>query len=373
VSARTCDIAIVGGGLAGAAIAFGLRHLGPKVLVLDEGDVAHRASRGNFGLIWVQGKGLGLPAYAQWTGGSARAWPRLAADLAQETGIDVALRQPGGIHVCLSQQELDARVERIQRFLAQPGIDPAAIDVLDRAALLRRLPRIGPDVVGGTWCAQDGDCNPLRLFRALHVALERAGCGYRPRHAVTAIERRAGTFELHTARGVIEAGKVVLAAGLANATLAPMVGLAAPVTPNKGQIIVLERVETFLPLPLETLRQTDDGTVLIGDSQQDKGFDETLDLPILATMSERALRVFPFLRDVRVVRTWAALRVMSPDGFPIYQRSTGCPGAYLATCHSGVTLAAAHAFTLAPALLADGWPDALAPYDARRFDVRAAA
>ena len=57
---------------------------------------------------------------------------------------------------------------------------------------------------------------------------------------------------------------------------------------------------------------------------------------ILSTMADRAVRIFPFLADVRVVRCWAALRVMSKDGFPIYDQSETAPGAFLATCHSGV-------------------------------------
>ena len=90
-----CDLAIVGGGLVGAALAHGLRALGPRLVVVDEGDRALRAARGNFGLIWVQGKGLGLAAYGGWTQRAAREWVKLAADLEQETGIDVALRQAG--------------------------------------------------------------------------------------------------------------------------------------------------------------------------------------------------------------------------------------------------------------------------------------
>ena len=59
MSARDAfDVAVIGGGLVGAAIAFGLRSLGARLAVVDEGDVAHRAARGNFGLIWVQGKGM---------------------------------------------------------------------------------------------------------------------------------------------------------------------------------------------------------------------------------------------------------------------------------------------------------------------------
>ena len=61
------DVAIVGGGLLGSAFAYGLAVLGVRTIVLDEGDNAIRTARGNFGLVWVQGKGRGMPDYAQWS------------------------------------------------------------------------------------------------------------------------------------------------------------------------------------------------------------------------------------------------------------------------------------------------------------------
>ena len=370
---RRVDIAVVGGGLVGAAIAFGLRSLGARLAMLDEGDIAFRASRGNFGLIWVQGKGFGLPAYGAWTQRSARAWPRLAAMLQETTGFDVALRQDGGLHVCLTSRELDTRVQRMSALLAQPGFEHYDVEVLDHAGVAARLPGTGPGVVGGTWSSLDGDCNPLRLLRALHAASEQAGNVCLSGVTIDRIEPRAAGFVLHSSHGNIECERLVLAAGLGNARLAPMVGLSAPVTPNKGHIIVLERVLPFLSMPLETIRQTDEGTAMIGDAQQDCGFDDTLDPAVLAAMAARAVRVFPQLRDVRVNRTWAALRVMSPDGFPIYAQSATHPGAFLATCHSGVTLAAAHAFDLASAIGNGRLPASLDPFSHQRFDVRAAA
>ena len=87
----------------------------------------------------------------------------------------------------------------------------------------------------------------------------------------------------------------------------------------------------------------------------------------------RAVRTFPFLRDVNIVRTWAALRVMSPDGLPIYEQSREFPGAFVATCHSGVTLAGAHALRYAQ-YVADGLlPSELARFAAARFHVPKAA
>src|SRR6185369_1785666 len=90
------DIAVIGGGLVGAALAWGVAGEGRRIAVLDEGDVALRAARGNFALVWVQGKGLGLPEYAAWTARSAEAWPDFAAALGAETGIDLGYRRPGG-------------------------------------------------------------------------------------------------------------------------------------------------------------------------------------------------------------------------------------------------------------------------------------
>ena len=62
-----CDAIIIGGGLVGTAVAYGLARRGKKPVVLDEGDIAYRASRGNFGLVWVQSKGFGVPEYQRWT------------------------------------------------------------------------------------------------------------------------------------------------------------------------------------------------------------------------------------------------------------------------------------------------------------------
>jgi glycine/D-amino acid oxidase-like deaminating enzyme len=96
--------------------------------------------------------------------------------------------------------------------------------------------------------------------------------------------------------------------------------------------------------------------VQIGDSKEDVGFDDGTTGDVVRAIAKRAVRCFPLLENVRVVRSWGALRVMSPDGHPIYQRSTMCPGASLVTCHSGVTLAAAHAKVLAAWVAGDDGP-----------------
>ena len=139
---------------------------------------------------------------------------------------------------------------------------------------------------------------------------------------------------------------------------------------SPAAILVTQRTKRFLDLPLATLRQTEEGTVMIGDSKEDAGFDTGTTASITQTLAARAVAAFPHLADVSVVRTWGALRVMSPDGFPIYQTWPELPGVFALGCHSGVTLAAVHAEILAPAIAAGSLPDETVAFRAERFDVQ---
>lgn len=367
------DVAVVGGGLVGGAIAWGLARVGQRVAVLDEGDIAYRASRGNFALVWVQNKGIGMAPYGAWTLGSADAWPGFAAQLAEQTGLDVKYERPGGFHMALSERELEFRAAQLKRLHAQPGMPHYDYEIMDHARVRSFLPELGPHVAGASYSAWDGHCNSLRLFRALNLGMQRAGAAYLPNRPVDHIDHAGGEFRLRTPGGELRAGKVVLAAGIGNARLGPMVGLDVPVRPQRGQLIVTEKTAPFLRYPVSTIRQTDEGGVMIGDSQEE-AVEPVVGHGVIAVLADRAQRVFPRLASLNIVRTWAALRVMTQDGFPIYDQSTRCPGAFVATCHSGVTLAAAHALTLAPLIAQGALPaERFQTFSSRRFHVQKAA
>jgi glycine/D-amino acid oxidase-like deaminating enzyme len=86
-------------------------------------------------------------------------------------------------------------------------------------------------------------------------------------------------------------------------------------------------------------------------------------------MAARAVRIFPHLREVNLVRAWGALRVMTRDGYPVYHQSSEFPGAYVISCHSGVTLASLHAGAVADWICGDGGDALIAGFSAERFDV----
>jgi hydrogen cyanide synthase HcnC len=365
------DVAVIGGGLVGSSVAYGLRGSVGSIAVLDEGDVALRASRGNFGLVWLQSKGYGMGAYSRWTLGSTRLWPRLAAQLQGETGIDVALEQKGGLTPLMGDHEIEARLAWMQALMAQPGVEPYEWKLLDHHQAAALVPGLGRDVTGAIWTPHDGIVNPLKLLRAFHTVFERSGISYLPHHGVARIERVGEEFRLVTPKGTVRARKIVLTSGLRNGELGEQVGLRLPMAPQRGQIIVLERTRMLLETPMVTLRQNDEGSWLVGDSQEDVGYaDHVTTLPVLATLADRAVRTLPALKDVRAVRAWSALRVRAQDGFPVYEQSPSQPGAFIVTCHSGVTLAATHAMKLAPMIAAGALAPELDTFSTRRFHVQ---
>lgn len=364
---QTTDVIVLGGGLVGGAVAYGLVRLGTRVIQLDEGDIALRASRGNFGLVWVQGKGIGCADYARWSLESTRLWPRLRDGLLEETGVDVQLNQRGGYHICLNEEEVRTRTERLQWLQDHVGAEDYPFQMLGPADVRDDLPGLGPSVAAVSYTPMDGHCNPLKLLHALHTANQRRGVHYQPNTPAVSIDCQNGMFTVQTPKGSVQAPKLVVAAGLANQSLSAQVGMHVPVRPNKGQVLITERLSPLLRCATNYVRQTDEGTIQIGDSMEEAGYDDTVRARVNNEIAARAVACFPALRNAQVVRTWSALRIMTPDGFPIYQESESCPGAFVVTCHSGVTLAAQHALNVAPWILGGPTPPQLDSFPATRF------
>lgn len=363
------EAVVIGGGLVGASIAWGLARAGVQTLVLDGEDLALRASRANFALIWVQGKGLGAPEYALWSKHAAERWPLLASELLKTTGIDVGLSQRGAFSFALSDKELAHSQSELEAITHEVGSGAPSYQVLDYAATRAMLPAIGPNVVGSIYSSADGHVNSLRLFRALHTALQKTAVDYRSHHDVTQIIPDGNGFVVSGTWGKVFTRKVILAAGIGNQPLAPMVGLHVPLKRSKGQILVTEKCAPFFDYASATLRQTDEGGMMIGDSEETYTSAIATSQDISAVLANRAIRVFPQLADVNVVRSWTGFRVKTQDGLPIYQQSKTYPGAFVVTCHSGVTLASNHVLAVAPQIAAGQLDATLAPFSSGRFHV----
>ena len=227
--------------------------------------------------------------------------------------------------------EFIANLKVLEQLRHEAGDNGYDYEVVENPTLAESLPGIGPEVPGATYCPHDGHVNPLRLLRALQEGFDLNGGTYLPRSHIDRIRPLdSGGFELFSgARLVAGCERLVIAAGHGSSDLGAQLRLSVPVFPVQGQIVVTERSPNILGYPTNYVRQTDEGNFMLGPSARDAGFDLDTKTSTLQDIVRQCARAFPYLRDLRIQRTWAALRIMTPDGFLFMRNPRSFPVRFL--------------------------------------------
>jgi glycine/D-amino acid oxidase-like deaminating enzyme len=314
-----------------------------------------------------------MPAYAGWSLKSSELWSGFADELKERTGLDVEYTR-GGFDIAADDAELEAFSARLRQIESEMGPAAYGYRILDHAELKAEVSAVG-NVPGATYTEHDGHCNPLILLRAMHQDFQALGGAYRPKTPVEEVRPHAGGgFDVIASDGatLARAEKVIIAAGHGSQKLTDPLGIDLPIHADQGQVLVTEKAERILQHANSSVRQTESGAFMLGPSSKKVGLDTRTDLETLGQIARRCVKIFPFLARLRLQRTWAALRVMTPDGCPVYQQSEAHPGAFSFCCHSGVTLAACHALEVTKWVIDGAIPQSYAAFHPRRFHVQTA-
>jgi glycine/D-amino acid oxidase-like deaminating enzyme len=335
------DILIAGGGISGLALAYGLVAKGCKVTVLDAPTPTNKASRTNVGLLWCQSKFQHLPNYAKWGFHSCRLFPELTKELEEISGLEIPVNYTGGLIACLGENEYESRRNYLVKLRETLGDYPGGM--ISRSELEGKLPKIdfGPEVVGAAWCEDDGMIEPLTLMHAYKLAFCKLG-GNLVETLIHDITPKDGGYSVFTDKGRMDCGRLVLAAGLANRRFCQFAIPKLPVSADKGQVLLVERMPPVMPIPLLGVTQTFGGTIIIGFRHEFIGHDTRIVPEDVAIEGRLAMRIWPELSKKRLIRAWSGLRVMPNDQQAIYSRLPEHPKVTLINTHSAVTLAAAH-------------------------------
>lgn len=341
---RHADYIVIGGGLAGMAVAYHLaRDGGADVLVLERGEVNAAASGNNSGSIHAQipvepflnqGEGWAqrfAPTLRLMMAGIAR-WKELPTEL-DAPELEVGAR--GGLMVARRPAEF----EMLRRKSAIERAEGLDVRLLDRDELLEIAPYLTPDTVGGTFCPAEGKANPLTATFAFARAAQRAGVRIRRRCGATGLQRDRDGWLVATERGMLRAHRVVNCAGAAAGEVAGWLGLDLPIEAHAIQVTVTERVAPFVPHLVYSaadrlsLKQTAQGSVIIGGGWPARLHPVT-GLPAVSEESlvpnlRLAIDTVPAVARLRVVRSWAAIVNGTQDWRPILGELPGAPGVFL--------------------------------------------
>ncbi|QFZ73328.1 FAD-dependent oxidoreductase [Streptomyces fagopyri] len=373
----TCDVVVVGAGMVGSACALYAARAGLDVTLVDRGPVAGGTTGAGEGNLLVSDKEPGPELDLALLSG------RLWSGLGEELGTVVEYEAKGGVVVASTPDGLTA----LETFAA--GQRKAGVSAVPVAAdrLHDLEPHLAPGLAGAVHYPQDTQVMPA--LAAAHLA-RASGARLLTGRTVTEVLRAAdGSVRgARTDRGDLHAPVVVNAAGTWGSAVAALAGVRLPVLPRRGFVLVTE------PLPLRVRHKvyaadyvadvasdsaalqtspvvegTAAGPVLIGASRERVGFDRSFSLPAVRALAAGAIRLFPFLADVRALRAYLGFRPYMPDHLPAIGPDPRVPGLFHACGHegAGIGLAAGTGHLIAQ-VLAGVTPDLdLTPFRPDRF------
>lgn len=340
-------VVVLGAGIVGAACARELARAGCAVTVVERGRPAAATTAHGEGNVLVSDKEPGPELELARL--SRRLWPRVLAELPDagaaewepKGGIVVATTEPGA-----------AALRDLAAGQRAAGVAAAELDAADLAAAEPHLTR---DVAGAVHYPEDAQVQPAGAATALLAAAAAAGARLRTGCAVLGAVTRGGRITgVRTSAGIVEGDAFVNAAGPWSGEVAARLGVRLDVLPRRGEVLVtapqpptvFHKVydagyvgavgsgagELQASAVVESTRA---GTILLGSSRRRVGFDDRLRPGVLSVIARRALRLFPSLAGVPVMRAYGGFRPYTADHLPVIGADPDLPGLWHATGHEG--------------------------------------
>jgi sarcosine oxidase subunit beta len=336
------ELVIVGGGIMGLSTAYHAARMGQKgIVVLERGYLCGGASGRNGGGIRMQ---WSRPEDVELMQASVEMCRRFAGEM----GVNVWFRQ-GGYLFLVRDHGLVGRLDRVVRMQNELGVPTRMISPAEAREIVPEL-RVD-DVVAASYNPKDGVLFPWPfLFGYAHKAIE-LGVSIHTFVQVTGLETGSGHIShVHTDHGTIRCRHVVNATGAWSPQLAAQAGVSIPNRPHRHEILTTEPLKPFLTPMVSVLgqgiyfSQSMRGEIVggMGDPDEPEGENQGSSLEFLRRFARAATTLLPALRHVQVVRQWAGLYDVSPDGRPILGEARAAPNMTLLAGFTG------HGFMMAP-------------------------
>lgn len=384
----TSDVIVVGAGIIGAACARVLASAGLGVTVIDRGTTAGGTSSACEGNLLVSDKGPGdelvLAQYA------ATLWRGAVTDLREQLGDgfpSIEFDPKGGVVVATTA----AGAGPLLDFAAGQRLAGVDARVIDAHQARRLEPDLTPRIEAAVYYPEDAQVQPSIATEALMASARMHGARLLESTPVLGplLDSSGSLIGVTTSQGKLR-GRVLVTAGPWSGEVAALLGVRLPVRPRRGELLVTTRMRHRIfhkvydadyvgavgsdDGALQTssvVESTASGTVLIGSSRQQVGFDSRFRVDVLSEIAVRAIRLFPFLAQAAVMRSYGGFRPFTPDHLPIIGEDPRTPGLWYATGHEGAGIGLSLATAELIRDLMQGRPTLVdaAPYSAARVSL----
>jgi glycine oxidase len=369
-SSPSSDIIVVGAGIVGCAVAHELARRGASVRIVDDRPAGMGATQASAGMLapYTEAKDRN-EVFLELAVRSLGLYDDFVAGVTETANMPVGYQRTGTLEVAATDDRM-AALRHIADRLSARGV---TLSVLDATAAHAEEPHLGHDVAGAVFIASHGFVNAGELTRALAAAARSHGARLVDGSRVRRITCRDGDFTVDTGSERLSARFVVLAAGSWSGQV-EIDGVARPpIRPVRGQLLHLawngpppRRViwgERCYLVPWQ------DGTLLVGATMEEAGFDERTTVAGVRDLLDAACELAPHAGKAGFLGARSGLRPASSDGMPIVGASLVLPNLMYATGHfrNGVLLAPLTARLVADALLDNRVDPALDALGPQRF------
>ncbi|MEV0809793.1 FAD-dependent oxidoreductase [Micromonospora sp. NPDC050200] len=344
----SADVAVLGGGIIGSAVARTLVRRGVDVVLVEGTGLGAGTSTRCDGNVLVQTKHDELTV--RLTQRSIEDYHRWASELS----VDIRFEQQGSLVFFTDPGQVEQAQNRLE-WLRAAGVKA---DYIGPAEVRDREPALRGDLVGAIDCYDDASVYPPAVIAGLVQDARRHSCrvltGADARRLV--IGRQGRVEGVETSRGLVAAPVVVNAMGVWSPQLDTSGQVVLPVRPRQGVLIVTEAAPGLVRRAVTeavymanragagdgaqaevafVAEPTYRGNILLGSSRRFCGYDTTVDGGIFAAIVTRAAHFMPDLARLQLIRSFAGLRPWTPDNKPVIGAASELPGYILATGHEG--------------------------------------
>jgi len=350
---KTADIVIIGGGMQGMASAYYLSQKGLKTILIEQGDIANGTTSRSDGDAFVSDTNPGYMTF--FAKAAAMEFDTLARDL----DCDFEWIKRGCVLLIENEAELEIAKKQYEAK-RKNGIE---IRLMDQKEVHYDEPNTTPDIIAGLEFTEGGSLNPMLLSFGLGNAILKMGGELRPYTKAMGfeIDQKGSVAKVLTDNGDILTDKVVLAAGVWSADIARLAGINLPITAMKGDLLVVEpevyitrrktmefgynivRNEYGTKRSVTPFMEAHGIGFLIEPTLSNNALIGFSKYPVNSTLSnnmviraiaKRAIRFFPILKDMNIIRTYSGVRPWTPDHEPIVS-DTQINGFYISSGHCG--------------------------------------
>ena len=347
-------VIIIGAGICGLSTAWELLKLGAQVAIYDKGLVGNGATNRSGGMLAggienepSEAKLWDLTSYAQ------DLWLEYRHDLEKASGQNIDYRDHGTMMIATNNDDM-AQIEFLHSYQKKIGVH---VDMLSAREISKKEPHL--KTVGGMYCKNDHQVDSMLVSRALARAIENAGGVIHTKTEITKINssNNVATGVTLTDGTTVTADKIVLCAG-ANSPSLDGIEQSIPVRPLKGQMLALQMdinnpiLEHVVWTPRTYLIPKSDGTLLVGATVEEAGFNKDNTAGGIFSLLEGAWRALPSTEDLKFECMWTAHRPTARDDCPILGK-LNMKNAYIATGHhrNGILLTPATGKLMAHSIL----------------------